>query len=240
MRIRPLPPLSALGLPAWLGTLAAFALLCGVTAWWAVQLLAPRAPVAPATGMSAPAALPELKLAAQLFGAAPLAQDAGAAGPSNIEVIGVLAAGVRGSAILAVDGQPPRAYAVGERISPVQTLAAVRADAVVVNDDQSSREIAAPARPSLSVLTDGPGRGADAQAAFGGPADSGPRIAAPLGGGSGDGPLPPRPVVARPAPAVPTPAVPPSIGPGSLRPGGVAIPGIVPVHPQPQPGGRGD
>lgn len=224
MRFRPFPPLSSLGLPAWLGTLAAFALLCAVVAWWAVQLLAPTVPVTPATGISAPTALPDLKLASQLFGSANEHENV-AAGPSNVEVIGVLAAGSRGSAILAVDGQPPRAYAVGERISPVQRLFEVRPDAVVVQGEQARQEIAAPARSSLSVLTDGPDDAAGARTGFlsAQDADEGPRIAAPLGASTAS-------PAARPA----TTAARPAVDPQGLRRGATFTPGITPVNPQPE------
>jgi general secretion pathway protein C len=256
MQTRPFPPLSSIGWPAWLGTLAAFAVLCAVVAWWAVQLLAPRAPVAPAAAAGETQALPELRLAAQLFGAAPGAQGAATATATagNVTVVGVLAAGMRGSAILSVDGQPPRAYAVGERIGPSQTLFEVRGDQVVIEQGGRRLALAAPTRPALSLLTDGPRRAGGIDPGFSNPARAdAPRIARPLGAGSstaaGAPPLPVRPAPVQGAlpvlPPAPSPAALPSLPGGTPSPAlpGGATGGIVPVVPEAQAtdsGQRGD
>lgn len=215
MQTRPFPPLSSIGWPAWLGTLAAFAVLCALVAWWAVQLLAPRAPVAPAAAAGETQALPELRLAAQVFGAAPGAQGPAVVTASNVSVAGVLSAGARGSAILSVDGQPPRAYAVGERIGPGQTLFEVRGDVIVLDENGRRLELPAPARPALSLLTDGPRRDGALDPGFASPsgADT-PRIARPLGAGNAAGagatPLPMRPAGAAGALPIVPPAPPPA------------------------------
>lgn len=189
MRIRPFPSLSSIGWPAWLGTLASFAVLCAIAAWWAMQLLSPRPPVAPASSAQDQQALPELKLASQLFGTPPGAQGPAAATSSNVSVIGIVAAGMRGSAILAIDGQPPRAFAVGERIGPIQSLFAVRADGVVIEENGRQILLPAPPRPTVSLLTDGPARAGGLDPGFASPADAGAaRIARPLGAGMGAGP----------------------------------------------------
>jgi general secretion pathway protein C len=215
MRIRPFPPLSSLGWPAWLGTLAGVAALCAIAAWWMLQVLAPAAPIAPASSAGSTQALPELRLAAHLFGTAAGPQGAVAAAPSNISVLGVLSAESRGSAILSVDGQPPKAYAVGEAVTPSQTLLAVNGDTVLIGENGRQVELAAPERASLSLLSNGPERPEGLHPGFTPPPGSAPRIARPLGA-SGGGPAP---VLAAPRPGF---APPPRPGP---------IPGIVPVIP---------
>ena len=93
---------------------------------------------------------------------------------------------MRGSAILAIDGQPPRAFAVGERIGPIQSLFAVRADGVVIEENGRQILLPAPPRPTVSLLTDGPARAGGLDPGFASPADAGAaRIARPLGAGTG-------------------------------------------------------
>jgi len=157
MRLRPLSSISPVGWPAWLATVVGFALVCGVLAYWGVQLLAPTSPVAPSAAAQAPSALPDLGRAARLFGAGADAAAAGPARASNIVVVGVLAAGARGSAILAVDGKPAKAYGVGDRIVDAQRVLLVRPDAVVIGGQGVRSELPAPPRPDPALLA-GAGR----------------------------------------------------------------------------------
>lgn len=164
MRTRRLPTIPRLGWPAWLATLAAFALLCASVAYWAMQLLAPRAPIAPPANLGERQALPQLRLASQLFGVAASTSD-GTPQPSNIVVLGVLAAGARGSAILAIDGKPAKAFGIGDRLSASQVLHQVRPGAVVIDAGGLRSELPAPLKPDMAVLTRGAARPApDAQA----------------------------------------------------------------------------
>lgn len=226
MRIRLFPPLTSLGWPAWLATLAAFAVLCAIVAWWALLMLAPRPPIAPSVVSLDGQALPELRLAAQLFGSPAGARGPAIASTSNVTVVGVLSAGVRGSAILAVDGQPPRAYAVGERIGPTQVLSAVRGDTVVLDENGRRLELQAPQRPALSLLNDGPGRTPGLDPGFAPGQPGAPRIAMPLGAGAGgSGPRPALPVPL-------APIAPPTAAPTPTMPAGLpGAPGIVPTLP---------
>lgn len=153
MRSRPLSAIRLLGWPSWLATLALVALLCAIVTYWALVLIAPRSPIAPAGAASERGALPELQLASQLFGATPGMITAAVA--SNIQVIGIVAAGRLGSAILAVDGKPPKAYAVGEELSASQRLSEVRSNAVVVIGVGAPIELPVPEGHSVAVLTSG-------------------------------------------------------------------------------------
>jgi general secretion pathway protein C len=154
---RPLIAIAAVSWPVWLATVLAFAALCGAVAYWAMVLLAPPAPIAPAGLAQDARALPELRAASQLFGVT-RAEAAAAAPPSTIQVVGVVAAGWRGSAILAVDGKPPKMYTVGSPLTPTQSLVAVRADRVVIDTNGLVQELPAPPKPSLAVLTEGKAR----------------------------------------------------------------------------------
>jgi general secretion pathway protein C len=147
-----------------------FAALCAIVAGWALQLLAPRAPIAPAGAVAQAQPPTDLAAAGQLFGGAPRPADTVAAGPSNIQVTGVLAAGPRGVALLAIDGRPAKPFAVGEAVLEGTTVRAVSADAVELERAGRPLRLAAPARGSLEVLTSGPQRGSAPVAATAQPA----------------------------------------------------------------------
>ncbi len=219
MMSRPLLRLSALGWGAWLATLAAVALLCAVIAYWAMQLLAPATPVAPAGQGPIARERTDLGLAPALFGttAAPVAVAAPVLG--NVQVLGVVAAASRGSAILIVDGRPPRSYAVGDLVGPGQRLREVRADKVTIDDNGRLAEVPAPARGSTAVLVSGAGR----------PRGDSPSARPPLPGA-----MPPG---AMPQGAMPpgNPAPPVSTGAGMPPPGAMPAPAIIPT-PGPMPG----
>ena len=201
-----------------------FAALCAIVADWALQLLAPRAPIAP-TGAVAQAQPPtDLSAAGQLFGGAPRPVEAGADGPSNIQVAGVLAAGPRGVALLAVDGRPAKPFAIGEVVVAGTTVRSVTGEAVELERGGRALRLAAPARGSLDVLTSGPQRGS------GGAAAPSPQAGLP--------PLPSRPLPpAGAAATVAEPAGAPQAAPGagvpSLVPG--LPPGVAPFAPPPTP-----
>ncbi|MBN9425948.1 MAG: hypothetical protein J0H09_05525 [Burkholderiales bacterium] len=140
----------------WTSPLAAylsFGLLCGTLAYWFLQLTTPPVAIAPAGSIVDYGNAPDLGPAAQLFG-----QHSGAAqaaAPSNIQVLGVAASAQRASAVLTVDGGPPRAYMIGDELSQGIRLVAVRPDAAVIEQNGARIELVAPQRPSLSILSGG-------------------------------------------------------------------------------------
>lgn len=150
MRVTPVSPIAALGRPAWIATLAGFGLLCALLAYWALVLLAPRPfagpAVEPALGMdSGPGR------AARLFGD-PAGKAAAAPAPVNVTVLGVIADGPRGSAVLSVDGRAGRAFAIGEPVDGALTLNAVSTDRVVIGSGTRRFELPAPVRADPAVL----------------------------------------------------------------------------------------
>lgn len=172
---------------ARLVAVALFALLCGIVAAWALVLLAPRAPIAPAGAVAQAQPPADLTLAGQLFGGAPVAAGtAAAAAPvSNIQVAGVLAAGARGVALLAIDGKPARPFAVGEPVGDGLAVRSVDAHEVVLERGGQPMRLPAPPRASTAVLTAGAQRDASGASAAPPP---------PLR------PLPPAGAAAQPAP----------------------------------------
>lgn len=205
-------------------SLAMFALLCATLAYWAMQLLAPPVPIAPSGSLVDHRDAPDLASAARLFGQP--GGGAAAAPPvalANIQVLGVAASTVRGSAVLVVDGKPPKAYMVGDVVAPGARLVEVRPDLAVVEQNGARVELVAPQRPSVAILSGGPAR-PDARGIAPTPpvpAVAAPAAAAPLAPPPGagvriNGPiLAPPPGAAPTAPSEPAPATPPEAQSGT-------------------------
>jgi general secretion pathway protein C len=212
-----------------------FAALCAIVAVWALQLLAPRAPIAPAGAVATVQGPPDLSAAGQLFGGVPRAVDAQAqAAPSNIQVSGVLASGERGVALLAIDGRPSKPFAVGEPVSDGMTVRAITGDAVELDRGAGGRPMRqpAPARGSIAVLTSGPQRSS-------GNANVPPVAlpSPPAGAPVGLPPLPPRTLPPAGAAMPPQEPLTPAIAPGpvtALQPGDPGAPGTAPGNPPPR------
>lgn len=126
---------------------AAVALL----AWWAMQVSAPRPAVAPMpAGVLAQA---DPTAAASLFGAAGTAPQAALAQRlPAIKVVGVIVHPQRGAALISINAAPPRAFAVGETVSPGVVLLGVSADSAVFERAGERIELAAPRRGSSELL----------------------------------------------------------------------------------------
>ncbi len=114
--------------------MAMFALAAGVGVWGAL-LLAPT-PGTPPPGLTA---------AASVRGdTAPLAQWFGASvAPLRVAVVGLIASGDRGAALLRVEGAPPVAYRVGQQIGQGVTLVRVERNAVVLDTGSAELRVAA-------------------------------------------------------------------------------------------------
>jgi general secretion pathway protein C len=148
--------LAGLGRPAWAGTLLAAAVLAATAGHWLVTLGAPVPQPGPEAAAQGSRAAPDLGAAALLFGRADAPGNAASAPAAvNLQVLGVVAAGRLGSALLAVDGKPARAYAVGATLGPGRHLKAITDQAVVVDDNGRELTLPAPARTSTAVLNTG-------------------------------------------------------------------------------------
>jgi general secretion pathway protein C len=203
---------------------ALFAALCAIVAGWALQLLAPRAPIAPAGPIAQGQPGLDVALASQLFGGAPRTPAAvQAAAPSNIQVTGVLAAGERGVALLAIDGRPAKPFAVGDTLDGGLKVVSVTVDGVGLARGDQPMRLPAPARGSIDVLTRGPQPGGSAQA------PPVPQAAVPGG-------VQPPPPLRRPLPPAGAAALPQGSPPGGDGPpptdgqpmAGVVTPGAPP------------
>lgn len=123
------------------------AVVCAIGAYWGVKLLTPLPTAAPPPVAAPLPREPEPVLAARMFG---LVQQAAPQAATNIQVTGLFAAGRQSAALLAVDGKPPRAYVVGQRVSGDTVLAEVSAERVVLDTRGARQELPAPARPAVA------------------------------------------------------------------------------------------
>jgi general secretion pathway protein C len=129
---------------------AGLAVVCALAAYWAVKIITPPPTVAPPPLAAAPVREPDPVFTARLFGLVQAPQQAAAA--SNIQVMGVFAAGKHSSAVLVVDGRPARAYRVGQEIVPGTRLAEVQRDVVFVESGGARQEVRMPVRPAPAPL----------------------------------------------------------------------------------------
>lgn len=86
---------------------------------WGLRLLAASQPV-PADAQLIGALSPDqaAQQAARLFGAEPVGAASAAQAPSRFRLYGVIAGGDAGSALIGIDGNPPRAVVVGGAVAP--------------------------------------------------------------------------------------------------------------------------
>lgn len=213
-------------------SLAMFALLCATIAYWALQLLAPAVPIAPAGSLAGAGDAADPVSAGRLFG---LPSGSGSAqapvAPSSIQVLGVAASELRGSAVLSVDGKPARAFMVGDAVSAAAKLVEVRPGAVVIERNGARVELPAPQRPSVATLWAGPARSGEAPTATAPPARVvPPPPTPPAAAAAGAAPSPPAPLDLRtPGPAAAAPAA------ASAQPDEAGAPAAAAAAPAPPP-----
>ncbi len=119
---------------------AVLALAAGLGVWGAL-LLAPKPGALPPGLTAPPPARADAAPVAQWFGAS--------ASTIKVAIVGLIAAGERGTAVLRVDGQPPQAYRVGQALAQGVTLTGVHADAIEFSADGAAQRVQAPAAPAL-------------------------------------------------------------------------------------------
>ena len=208
----------------WLTSALALGLLVGAMTYWASIWLAPPVRIAPAGALSDQSGPLNIGLAKDLFGRPVVAGPAVvAAVSSNIKVVGIIAAGPRGSAILSIDGKPGKAFAVGDKVDGRLTLLGVDARQVSLGEEGKSarQSLSVPAVAEVSVLTRGPAggsTGATGQASPGSPAPGMPP-------GSPGAPLAPPPASFTPPASIPVQQTAPGTPSAGLPPPGLTPPG---------------
>lgn len=123
--------------PRLLQAMAMLAVAIGVGLWSAL-LLAPKPADPPALLALGPAPGQSTEALTNWFG--------GGNAHLRITVVGLIAAGQRGAALLSVNGQPPQAYRVGQSLAQGVTLAAVLPEAIAIDQDGIVQNIAMPSQ----------------------------------------------------------------------------------------------
>lgn len=123
--------------PALLRVLAVLVFAAGLGAWASILLAPQPGPLPPAVSAAAPRAADNTPVALW-FG-----KDE--AMRTQITVLGVIAAGPDGAAVLSVDGGPPLAWRAGTEVAPGIVLRDIAADAVTVEQSGRASRLAAPA-----------------------------------------------------------------------------------------------
>ncbi len=191
----------------WLGCALSLCLLLGAIAYWASIWLAPAVRIAPAGALSDQTGPLNMGQAQGLFGQVPMAApQVIVAASSNIKVVGILAAGQKGSAILTIDGKPGKVYMLGDKVDGQLKVISVDVRQVTLGQEGSAtrQTLAAPPKAEISILTQGSSK-------------SGVNSSAPPGSSpfqvQGNAPAPnPMSPITPPPPAIISP--PPVINPG--------------------------
>jgi len=125
-----------------------FAGVVAIGAYWAVRIFTPAPTAAPPPLPPPPLRDPDAAAASRMFGKVEVAQVVVAA---NIQALGAFAAGKDSSAVLAVDGKPPRVYLVGQEVVPGTRLASIGSDVIVLDSPGGRQEVRLPPGPAVAV-----------------------------------------------------------------------------------------
>lgn len=134
--MRLIPSLTLPSAPRAVSVLAMAAAAAGLGLWGAILLAPSPAELPPALNTnSTPAS--DTRSVALLFGSDGVLE-------MQISVLGLIAAGPQGSAVLSIDGAPARAFRVGAEVAPGLVLAEVSGSGVVLDRNGSHLRASAP------------------------------------------------------------------------------------------------
>jgi hypothetical protein len=125
-----------------------FAGVVAIGAYWSVRIFTPAPTTAPPPLPPPPLRDPDPTAAARMFGKVAVAQAVVA---TNIQALGAFAAGKDSSAVLVVDGKPPRVYLVGQEVVPGTRLVSVTSELVVVETASGRQEVRLPPPPAVAM-----------------------------------------------------------------------------------------
>ena len=117
---------------------AMLALAAGIGLWGAL-LLAPRPAAAPPALASGPAPGQDTALVSNWFG--------GGSARLRVAVVGLIASGSQGAALLSINGGPAQAYRVGQTLAQGVTLSAVLPHGVSIDQDGIVEDVSMPRLP---------------------------------------------------------------------------------------------
>jgi hypothetical protein len=175
-----------------------FAGVMAIAAYWGIRIFTPAPIAAPPPLPPPPLRDPDPMAAARMFGKVDVVQSVA----TNVQALGVFAAGKDSSAVLVVDGKPPRVFLVGQEVAPGMKLVSVTSEIAVLETSGGRQEVRMPARPvaQLGGLPAAPNFFRD-----------GNTLTAPSSEGAPNIPRPVPMQTQRPVPPQPPPMVPPQV-----------------------------
>jgi general secretion pathway protein C len=120
-----------------------FAMVVAIAGYWGVRIFTPAPTAAPPPLPPPPLRDPDPVAAARMFGKVEKMQ----AVASNVQALGVYAAGRHSSAVLVVDGRPARAFLLGQEVAPGMKLVEVTQEVAVLESAGGRQEVRMPVRP---------------------------------------------------------------------------------------------
>ncbi|HKO67397.1 MAG TPA: hypothetical protein VJU53_06300 [Burkholderiaceae bacterium] len=123
--------------------LVCFVAVMAIAGYWGIRIFTPSPIAAPPPLPPPPLRDPDPMAAARMFGKVDVAQSVA----SNIQAVGVFAAGKDSSAVLVVDGKPARAFVVGQNVAPGMKLVSVTSEIAVLETASGRQEVRMPAQP---------------------------------------------------------------------------------------------
>ena len=125
-----------------------FAGVVAIGAYWSVRIFTPAPTSAPPPLPPPPLRDPDPTAAARMFGKVEVAQVAVA---TNVQALGAFAAGKDSSAVLVVDGKPPRVFLVGQEVVPGTRLVSIESEVIVLDSPSGRQEVRLPPRPAVAM-----------------------------------------------------------------------------------------
>ena len=167
-----------------------FAAVLAIAGFWGTRIFTPSPTAAPPPLPPPPLRDPDPMAAARMFGKVDVVQSVA----TNVQALGVFAAGKDSSAVLVVDGKPARVFLIGQEVAPGMKLVSVTSEIAILESSGGRQEVRLPARPIAQL------GGLPAPANF---FRDGNTLTAPSSEGAPNIPrAPPRPALPQPPPMV--------------------------------------
>ena len=187
-----------------------FFAVMAMAGYWGIRIFTPSPISAPPPLPPPPLRDPDPMAAARMFGKVDVVQSVA----SNIQAVGIFAAGKDSSAVLVVDGKPARVFLVGQDVAPGMKLVSVTSEIAVLETAGGRQEVRMPAQPvaQLGGFPAAPNFSREGNTLTAPSSDGAPNIprASPVQPSRSAPPQPP-PMPQMPAPQFPAQQVPPQM-----------------------------
>ena len=173
-----------------------FAAVLAIAGFWGIRIFTPSPIAAPPPLPPPPLRDPDPMAAARMFGKVDVVQSVA----TNVQALGVFAAGKDSSAVLVVDGKPARVFLIGQEVAPGMKLVSVTSEIAILESSGGRQEVRLPAQPiaHLGGLPAAPNFFRDGNTLTAPSSEGAPNIPRAI--------PPPRPALPQPPPMVQPPA----------------------------------